>query len=94
VNPRELCTRHPVQVQAVEVWIGEAAATWAVRRTLELGYRHATGSALPTARDRDVPLRRILVWAAVSAAAVAVANVVVDRVALRHTLPGDGWNDE
>ena len=68
---------------------GEAAASWAVRRALESGYHRATGAALPTARDRDVPFRRIVVWAAVSAAAVAVANVVVDRVVLRPTLPRD-----
>ena len=63
------------------------SGSWAVRRALESGYHRATGRALPTARDRDVPFRRILVWAAVSAAAVAVANVVVDRVVLRPTLP-------
>lgn len=73
--------------QAAKVWLGEAAASWAVRRALESGYHRATGRALPTARDRDVPFRRIMVWAAVSAAAVAVANVVVDRVVLRPTLP-------
>ena len=37
--------------------------------------------------DRDVPFRRILAWAAVTAAAVAVANVAVDRFALRHQPP-------
>ncbi len=81
--------RGAAQVQAAKIWLGEAAASWAVRRALESGYHRATGAALPTARDRDVPFRRIVVWAAVSAAAVAVANVVVDRVVLRPTLPGD-----
>ncbi len=84
-----IAARETAHAQAAKVWLGEAAASWAVRRALESGYHRATGAALPTARDRDVPFRRIVVWAAVSAAAVAVANVVVDRVVLRPTLPRD-----
>ena len=71
----------------IKVAASESAATWIVRRALESGYRCVTGQVPPTARDRDVPFRRILAWAAVSAAAVAVANVVVDRVVLRHGPP-------
>ena len=71
----------------VKVAVLESAATWAVRRTLESAYHIATGREPPTARDRDVPFRRILAWAAATAAAVAVANVAVDRFALRHEPP-------
>ena len=85
--------RGAAQLQAAKIWLGEAAASWAVRRALESGYHRATGAVLPTARDRDVPFRRIVVWAAVSAAAVAVANVVVDRVVLRPSLPRDPEGD-
>ena len=85
-SPGGIAARETAHAQAAKVWLGEAAASWAVRRALESGYHRATGRALPTARDRDVPFRRIMVWAAVSAAAVAVANVVVDRVVLRPTL--------
>ena len=69
---------------AVKIAISESAASWVVRRSLESGYHRATGHLPPTARDRNVPFRRILVWAAVSAAAVAVANVAVDRFVLRR----------
>ena len=69
---------------AVKIAVVESAASWVVRRALESGYRRATGQAPPTARDQGVPLRRILIWASVSAAAVAVANVAADRVVLRH----------
>ncbi len=64
----------------------QVAATWGVQRALVLGYRRIMGAEPPTARDRGVPLGRILSWAAASAAAVAVASVVVDRVALRPRL--------
>jgi hypothetical protein len=68
---------------AIKIAVVESVASWLVRRAMESGYRKATGQAPPTARDQAAPLRRILVWAAVSAAAVAVANVVADRVVLR-----------
>jgi hypothetical protein len=71
-----------------KVAVLESAASWAVRRSLESGYHLATGSQPPTARDHNVPFRRIVAWAAVSAAAVAVANVAVDRFALRREPPG------
>ena len=73
--------------RAVKVAVLESAASWAVRRTLESAYQVATGRKPPTARDRDVPFRRILAWAAATAAAVAVANVAVDRFALRREPP-------
>jgi len=69
--------------EAARAWGTEVAATWAVRRAIESGYQRATGRPLPTARDRTVPLGRVLVWAAVLAAAVAATDVLVDRVILR-----------
>lgn len=59
------------------------ATTWAVQQGIEVGYQRITGRVLPSALDSDVPLHRILRWAAVSAAAVAVSNVAVDRLVLR-----------
>jgi hypothetical protein len=75
--------------QTAKVHVLQTAATWAVRTALNSSYRLATGQAPPTARERDVPLRRLLAWTAVSAGAIAVANVVVDRVVLRPALPED-----
>ncbi len=73
--------------QAMKVAALEGAATYVVRRSLEFGYRRATGRELPTARDRDVPFRQVLVWATVTGAALAAATVLVDQVALRRELP-------
>jgi hypothetical protein len=74
VNPR---------VQAAKVAIMEMATTWAVRTALDSGFRRATGHSPPTARDPDVPYRRIIAWAAMTAAAVTAADIVADRVVLR-----------
>jgi hypothetical protein len=73
----------------VKVAVLEMVVTWAVRRTLNVSYRRAIGRPVPTARDPDVPFRRIVLWAAVAAAAVAAAHVVVDRVVLRPKQPVD-----
>jgi hypothetical protein len=74
-------------IQAVKVAVTEMAATWVARRALDFGFHRVTGHAPPTARDRDVPYRRIMAWAAVTAAAVAAANPVADRAALRPRAP-------
>lgn len=85
-----LAGRDPGGVRfAAKVAVFESAASWAVRRSLEAAYHLATGNSPPTARDSDVPLRRILAWSAVTAAAVAVANVAVDRIALRREPSND-----
>jgi len=68
---------------SLRVMVVQMAATWAVQQALQLGYRRITGRTMPSALDSDVPLHRIFRWAAVSAAAVAVANVAVDRLVLR-----------
>jgi ABC-type uncharacterized transport system permease subunit len=73
---------------AVKIAVVQSAASWLVRRVMESGYQRATGHSPPTARDQGVPLRQILVWAGVSAAAVAVANVVADRIVLRQGSSG------
>ena len=70
--------------RAMKVAALESAATYVVRRGLELGYRRATGRELPTARDRSAPFREVLVWATVTGAALSAATVVVDQVALRR----------
>ena len=75
--------------QAMKVAALEAAATYVVRRGLEFGYRRATGRELPTARDRNVPFRQVLVWATVTGAALTAATVIVDQVALRREMPPD-----
>ena len=56
---------------------------WAVRKALDSGFRLATGRPAPTASDLNILPRRIVLWAAVTAAGVAAVNVAVDRVMLR-----------
>ena len=70
-------------VQSMKIAVVEMAATFLVRRALDSGFRHATGHAPPTARDRAAPFRRVAAWAAVTAGSVAAANVVADRLVLR-----------
>ncbi len=55
-------------------------ATWAVRKALEMAYTARTGHRPPRASDPDESMRRIIIWAATTAVAVAVVNVVVDRM--------------
>ena len=69
-------------LRGAEVHAVHVAAAWSVRTLLDAGYHIVFGHGPPSARDRDVPLRKILVWTGVSAAALAVANVVVDRALL------------
>jgi hypothetical protein len=68
---------------STRIAVVEMAVTWLVRRMLDLAFQRATGHEPPTARDRGVPFRRIMAWAAVTAAAVAAADVIADRVVLR-----------
>jgi hypothetical protein len=83
-SSNEAMTVHDRAAQAVKFAAFEAAATYVARRSLEIGYRRATGRELPTARDRDVPFRQVLVWATVTAAALSATTVVVDHFVLRR----------
>jgi hypothetical protein len=71
-------------VQSIGIAVLQMVVTWAVQRAMSSGYRTLTGREEPTARDATVPFRRVIVWAAASAAAVAVSNVAVDRLVLRR----------
>ena len=59
-------------------------ATWAVRKMMDSGYRRATGSEPPYAGNPENTLRQALMWAAVTAAAIAAVNVMVDRATAQH----------
>ncbi len=63
--------------------VASLAATWGVRKALDSAYRGATGNEPPRAHDPDRSLRQVLMWAAISAAALAVVNVVLDRALAR-----------
>jgi hypothetical protein len=55
-------------------------ATWAVRKVLEKAYSSTMGGQPPRASDPDASMRRVVLWAIATAAAVAVVNVAVDRM--------------
>lgn len=61
------------------------AVTWVVRRVMESDYRRRHGTEPPSASDRTSSLRQVIVWAALSAAAVAVVSVVVERATAPRT---------
>lgn len=65
-------TKYLVPVAAI-------AATFVVRRGLETGYRRAFGSEPPTVENDDASLASVVMWAATTAAAIAVVEVLISR---------------
>lgn len=59
-------------------------AGWAVKQAMSKGYTAKTGQTPPKAADRDVPLMRVLLWAAATAAAVAMVDIAVNRYLVKH----------
>ena len=63
--------------------IATLAATWLVRKAMDTAYQQATGHTPPRANDPAVTMRRALMWAATTAAVIAVTEVVIYRVSSR-----------
>jgi hypothetical protein len=61
--------------------VAALAAGFAAQRALQAGWRLATGKPAPGADDREVSLGEVLVFTALSAAAVAVIRVWATRSA-------------
>ena len=59
-------------------------AAWAVRKAMDGAYRKKTGSEPPNAGDPEASIKRVLLWAAATAAALAVVKVAVDRATSRY----------
>lgn len=55
-------------------------AAFVIRKAMDAAYEKATGHHPPRPTDPDASLRRVIVYAAATAAAVAVANVVIGRL--------------
>jgi Protein of unknown function (DUF4235) len=64
--------------------LAAAGAAWGVRKMMDGAYRKKTGNEPPRAGDPEQSMRRILLWAAVTAAALAVVKVAVDRATSRY----------
>lgn len=60
---------------------------WIAQRALSGGYRAATGSEPPAADDLDVPVTRVIIFAASAAVIAAAINVVVTRQVAKATQP-------
>ncbi|MBU6213829.1 MAG: DUF4235 domain-containing protein [Actinomycetales bacterium] len=59
-------------------------AAWGVRKALSAAYRKRTGRTPPRGLGDGTPIRHALLWSAVSAAALAIVEVLVERL-FRHT---------
>jgi hypothetical protein len=64
--------------------LAAVGAAWAVRKVMDGAYRKQTGAEPPKAGDPEESLKRILLWAAATAAALAVVKVAVDRATSRY----------
>jgi hypothetical protein len=62
----------------------ELATIWGVRKLMEWAYRRRTGAEPPKPENRDESLYRVVVWAAATAAALALVKVAVDRASARY----------
>lgn len=76
-------TPGPPGVVKIIAPLAEIGAVWGVRKVLDSAYRRSTGSEPPRANDPEASLRRVLLWAAVSAAVLAVVHVAIDRATAR-----------
>jgi hypothetical protein len=54
-------------------------AAFVVRKVMDSAYEKATGRRPPSAGDHTNSIGRVLMYAAATAAAVAVVNVIIDR---------------
>lgn len=63
--------------------IATLAATWLVRKAMDTAYERTTGHTPPRASDPGVTTRQALMWAATTAAVIAITEVVIYRVSSR-----------
>jgi hypothetical protein len=69
----------PSAVARMVAPVAALAATWVVQRVMSSGYRAVTGKEPPHASDRQQSLTRVFLWAAATAATIAMVNVAIDR---------------
>jgi len=78
-EPSELDLEDPSTIARIVAPVAAIAATWVVQRVMSSGYRAFTGKEPPHASDRNQSLARVFLWAAATAATIAVVNVAIDR---------------
>ncbi len=54
--------------------------TWAARKAMNAAYEKRNGTEPPTASDNNVPLGKVLAWAAVTAVVTTAIDTIVNRV--------------
>lgn len=57
-----------------------AAAAWGVRTALAAAYRKRTGKHPPGLGQKDASLKHALVWSVISAAALALVEVLINHL--------------
>jgi hypothetical protein len=65
--------------QSAVASIAAFGATWALRKAMAGAYQRRTGHKPPTRFDRSVPITQALMWAVLTAAAVSILQVFLDR---------------
>ena len=58
-------------------------AAWGVRKALAAAYRKRTGRTPPRGLGDGTPIKHALLWSVLSAAALAIVEVLIERV-FRH----------
>lgn len=62
--------------------------TWAARKAMTSLYEKRTGQEPPSASDQNVPIGKVLVWAAVTAVVSTAIDTIVNRTVSKN-LPAD-----
>ena len=65
-----------------------AAAAWGVNKALRAAYKERTGKQPPKLGQPGTPLRHALLWSVITAATLAIVDVVVTSI-LRQDKPSD-----
>lgn len=58
--------------------------TWAARKAMNAAYEKRNGTEPPTASDNNVPIGKVLAWAALTAVVTTAIDTVVNRVVAKQ----------
>jgi hypothetical protein len=77
-----MSAKRPDIPERVITGLAGAAAAFAVRKMLQLGWKRVTGRAAPdTPEDPEVSLAEAVVWALILGAAIGAARLIATRFA-------------
>lgn len=58
--------------------------TWAARKAMNSAYEKRNGTEPPSASDNNVPLGKVLAWAALTAVVTTAIDTIVNRVVAKR----------